>query len=316
MRDKPRGAAPGPHIRVGQSVASGVFGRPTPPTGFPLTVSHVQLRPLLAAWEAQTEERTSATTSPDLGLSTLEVTLSADGVSYPGGDQVTWEMARHIIETPNQCFTIVEGSAQAITLFSPTTSMLRSLMPTSGAPTMLVSGFSMHRIKGTEPWADTQAKAQAVAPITGRVLDTTTGLGYTAILAARSAAEVVTIELDPTGLEVARRNPWSHELFDRPNIQRIVGDAFEVVEEQRESSFDRIIHDPPYMTLAGDLYSEAMYRRLYRVLRKGGRLFHYIGDPRSASGAKTTTGVMRRLEAAGFLRITRRPDAFGVTATK
>jgi len=316
MRDKPRGAASGAHTRAGQRATSGVFGRPTPPVGFPLTVSHVQLRPLLAAWHARPTEEITATTSPDLGLSTQTVTLSVDGVRYPDGERVTWEMARQIIETPNQCFTIVAGAAEAIALFSPTTSMLRSLMPTTGAPTMLVSGFSMHRIKGTEPWADTQAKAQAVAPITGRVLDTTTGLGYTAILAARSAAEVVTIELDPTGLEVARRNPWSHELFDRPNIERIVGDAFEVVARQRESSFDRIIHDPPYLTLAGDLYSEEMYRRLYRVLRKGGRLFHYIGDPQSASGARTTTGVLRRLEAAGFARITRRPDAFGVTATK
>jgi hypothetical protein len=282
------------------------------------------MRPLLAAWEARTAalaedaEKTPlvAATSPDLGLSTLTVALSAEGVSYPSGERLAWEVARRIIATPNQCFTIADGAAQAIASFSPTSGMLRSLMPTTGAPTMLVSGFSMHRIKGTEPWADTQAKALAVAPITGRTLDTTTGLGYTAIMAARSAAEVVTIELDPTGLEIARSNPWSHELFDRPNIQRIIGDAFEVVAEQHEASFDRIIHDPPYLTLAGDLYSGEMYRRLFRALRKGGRLFHYIGDPRSASGAKTTTGVMRRLEAAGFQRIARRPDAFGVTATK
>jgi len=127
---------------------------------------------------------------------------------------------------------------------------------------------------------------------------------------------VVTVELDPVGLEIARLNPWSHELFDRPNIQHITGDAFEVVAEQREASFDAIIHDPPYLALAGELYSEEMYRRLHRALRRGGKLFHYIGDPQSASGARTTAGVIRRLEAAGFGRVTRRPDAFGVTATK
>jgi hypothetical protein len=181
---------------------------------------------------------------------------------------------------------------------------------------MLVSGLSMHRIKGTEPWADSQTKAQAVAPLSGRTLDTTSGLGYTAILAARTATEVVTVELDPTGLEIACGNPWSHELFDRPNIQRIIGDAFEVAAEQPAASFDCIIHDPPYLSLAGELCSEEMYRRLLRVLRKGGRLFHYIGDPQSASGGRTTAGVMRRLAAAGFQHITRRPDAFGVTATR
>ncbi len=296
---------------------TGVFAIPSATTGYPLTVSHVQLAPLLVAWEANTEPTCSATTSPDLGLSTVEVTLTTTGLIYPSGEHLTWEVARSIIDSPNQCFTVDSGgAATAIASFSQTSGMIRSLMPTTGAPTTLVSGFSMHRIKDTEPWADTAAKIRAIAPVTGRVLDTTTGLGYTAILAARSAREVVTIELDPTGLEIARANPWSHELFDKPNIERLVGDAFEVVAEQRESSFDRILHDPPYLKLAGELYSEEMYRRLYRVLRPGGKLFHYIGDPRSSSGAKTTAGVMRRMEAAGFQRITRRPDAFGVTATK
>lgn len=319
---RPSGHANRPPTQAGQAgqvaQTSGAFAIPSAPSGYQLTVSHAQLRPLLALWDVTVtaDESVTATTSPDLGLSHVTVTLTQAGARYPGGELVTWEAARRIISTPNQCFTIIEGVAQAIAIFSPTSGMLRSLMPTAGAPTTLVSGFSMHRIKGTEPWADTQAKVRAIAPITGRTLDTTTGLGYTAILAARSASEVVTIELDPTGLEIARSNPWSHELFDRPNIQRIVGDAFEVATEQREASFDCIIHDPPYMTLAGDLYSEEMYRRLFRVLRKGGRLFHYIGDPRSSSGAKTTAGVMRRLESAGFQRITRRPDAFGVTATK
>lgn len=303
-----------PATRVAR--ATGLFGWPAPPVGYPLTLSHVQLRPLLAAWEAAPGEELVASATPDLGLSEVAVRLNAQGVMFPGGECVTWETTRRIIATPNQCFTIAGGEAQAIARFSETTNMLRSLMPTSGAPTTLVSGFSMHRIKGTEPWADSQAKALAVAPISGRTLDTTTGLGYTAILASRSASEVVTIELDPTALEIARQNPWSHELFERPNIRRIVGDAFEVVAEQRESSFDCIIHDPPYMTLAGELYSEEMYRRLYHVLRRGGRFFHYIGDPRSASGTRTTAGVIRRLEAVGFTRITRRAEAFGVVAVK
>ncbi len=303
------------------SSPSGVFARPTPPTAYPVTVSHMQIAPLLeACFQRQVERAASGdvvevTTSADLGLSPVIVTLSAEGIRYPTGERLPWDTARSIADSPNQCFAIEGDAVQAVARFSPTTNTLRSLMPTSGAPTTLVSGFSMHRIKGTEPWADSVAKARAVAPITGRTLDTTTGLGYTAILAARSAAEVVTIELDPTGLEIAQRNPWSHELFDQPNIQRIVGDAFEVVAEQPAASFDRIIHDPPYLSLAGELYSEEMYRRLFRALRKGGRLFHYIGDPRSASGARTTAGVLRRLEAAGFQRITRRPDAFGVTAT-
>ena len=69
------------------------------------------------------------------------------------------------------------------------------------------------------------------------------------------------------------------------------------------------------MALGGELYSGAFYRELRRVLSRNGRLFHYIGDPDSAYGRNTTRGVMRRLQEAGFTRITRRPEAFGVVAT-
>jgi len=81
--------------------------------------------------------------------------------------------------------------------------------------------------KGTDPYRDTRQKIRAVSPLRGRVLDICTGLGYTAIEAAKTAEEVVTIELDPTALEVARLNPWSRPLFDNPRIRQIVGDAFE-----------------------------------------------------------------------------------------
>jgi predicted methyltransferase len=64
----------------------------------------------------------------------------------------------------------------------------------------------------------------------GQVLDTATGLGYTAIEAAKTAAHVTTIELDPTALEVARCNPWSQALFDNPKIMQRIGDSFDVAE--------------------------------------------------------------------------------------
>jgi predicted methyltransferase len=300
-----------------------LYARPKPPAGFPVVVSHIQIAPLAALYDERSPgaESLELETSADLGLSTVTVTLDEDGLHYPDGSTLAWPDARHIMATPNQCFEVTrevmrEGALEAIARFSETTYALRSLMPTAGAPTMLVSGFSMHRIKGTEPWADTQAKIHALGAVTGRVLDTTTGLGYTALMAARAASAVVTVELDPVALEIARRNPWSSELFTRPNIERRTGDAFDIVAELPASGYDRILHDPPYLSLAGDLYSEEMYRRLYRVLRAGGTLFHYIGDPRSQSGARVTAGVIRRLEAAGFQSIRRQPAAFGVTAMK
>jgi predicted methyltransferase len=200
-----------------------------------------------------------------------------------------------------------EGEARKIQFFSETTGRSLSLYPTTGAPTMLVSGIPMHRIKDTDPHRDTLEKIRAVKPVLGRVLDTTTGLGYTAIEAAKTATEVITVELDPAALEVARHNPWSQALFTDPKIKQRVGDSFEVIQEFETGMFTRILHDPPVISLAGDLYSGAFYAELWRVLRSGGKLFHYVGDPESKSGKNVTAGVMRRLEQAGFREIRKAP---------
>jgi predicted methyltransferase len=141
-------------------------------------------------------------------------------------------------------------------------------------------------------------------------------LGYTAIEAARTAEQVVTIELDPAALEIARLNPWSQALFDSPNIVQIIGDSFEEVQDLETESFARIIHDPPVFKLAGQLYSGAFYRELHRVLQRKGRLFHYVGNPDSKSGRNMTRGVMRRLRETGFSQVSPRPKAFGVVARK
>ena len=274
-------------------------------------LSYVQARPLLAAHTAGHER---ADLSLDLGLTSSQVGFSSDGVALPSGDTLAWSEVERIARAENVCFIIEACAAREIRVFSDHTNWLRSLMPTSGAPTMLVSGIAMHRIKETEPHRDTLAKIATIAPFTGRVLDTATGLGYTAIEAARTADEVITVELDPAGLEVARLNPWSRDLFVNPRIHQIIGDVCEEILKFPDQAFDRIVHDPPMFTLAGELYSGAFYAQLKRVLRRKGRLFHYIGDPDSQSGRRTTAGVMRRLRETGFTRVIRHPEAFGVVA--
>ncbi len=120
---------------------------------------------------------------------------------------------------------------------------------------------------------------KSITPIVGRVLDTATGLGYTAIEAAKTAEQVVTIELDPVALEIARLNPWSQTMFDNPKILQIIGDGFEEVQKLMTGSFSRIMHDPPSFSLAGELFSGTFYQELCWVLQRGARMFHYIGDP-------------------------------------
>ncbi len=289
------------------------------PTYPSIVLSHYQAEPLL---RARQEGRTSVAVSPDLGVSQVEVSIEPEGVLFPDMQRVGWDDIERIRESRGSgrltgaCYVVEDGGISRIEVYSEEFGRYYSLMATEGAPTMILAGFPMHRIKGTDPHRDTLEKIRAAAPVTGRVLDTTTGLGYTSIEAARTAREVITIELDPAVLQLCRQNPWSRALFENPRIVQLVGDSFDRVREFQEEEFDRIIHDPPSFSLAGQLYSGEFYRELYRVLRRNGRLFHYIGDPESKLGNRVTRGVVRRLQESGFKRVVPRPQAFGVLAFK
>jgi predicted methyltransferase len=278
-----------------------------------LVLSYLQTNPLLAA---RLSGQPTAMLSSDLGLTQSEVRLSSSHVEFTDGRQVSWDQIEEVNATPAVCFMLEGGHLRKLQLFSEVTNRFCSLLPTSASPALLVAGFPMHRIKGTDPQRDTLTKIQAIAPVTGHVLDTATGLGYTAILAAHSAGAVITVELDPAVLVLARQNPWSQALFDNPRIVQRVGDTAEVIQEFEAGSFDRIVHDPPTLSLAGDLYSGEFYVELCRVLRKGGRLYHYLGDPSSHLGQRTGKGVRRRLLEAGFGRIRPAHAAFGLVAYK
>jgi predicted methyltransferase len=254
--------------------------------------------------------------SPDLGLSTVEVRIEPEGIHFPSGRMLSWQDADKILKSKMGCFQLLEDGVQKIQAFSQTTGRAVSLMPTAGAPTMLLAGFPMHRIKDVDPLQDTRLKIGALNPRGGLALDTATGLGYTAIALARRVDRVVSIELDPAVVDVARRNPWSRELFHDPKIERRIEDAYEAIEQFESSSFDWLLHDPPTFRLAGDLYSRDFYREMLRVLKSGGKIFHYVGDLASRSGRSVGGGVVQRLREAGFIRVKRRFDAFGVVASK
>jgi predicted methyltransferase len=234
----------------------------------------------------------------------------------PGGQWLAWDSIERVSQNESICFAVEGDDAKKIQRFSESFNRFYSLMPTARAPTLLVSGIAMHRIKGIDPHQDTLKKTRTLAPITGRVLDICTGLGYTAVEAAKTAEQVITIEVDPTVLEVARLNPWSRQLFGHPCIRQIIGDAYEEIVAFESESFFRIIHDPPVFSLSGDLYAGEFYQHLMRVLSRKGRLFHYIGDLDSRLGRNVAKGVVRRLQEVGFSRVVRKPGAFGLVAYK
>jgi len=276
-----------------------------------VTLSHYAAHALLTAHRQQLDR---AQISLDLNRTVAMVILAPAGVQVADDMLLTWPQIELIAADDAGCYVWTLAGIDKIQAFSEETQRVYTLYPTTGAPTMLISGIPMHRIKGTDPQQDTQQKLRALGRVAGHVLDTCTGLGYTALALAQHAAQVTTVELDPVVHTIIRQNPWSCELFDASTITPLVGDVGELIEGFADAAFDAILHDPPMFSLAGELYSLVFYRQLHRVLRRGGRLFHYIGNPESRSGATVTRGVIKRLGEAGFQRVQARPQAFGVTA--
>ncbi len=167
------------------------------------------------------------------------------------------------------------------------------------APTIEINGIRMHRTKWTDPWTDAGVKVAKAGVREGdNVLDVCTGLGYTALRAMKTGAHVTTIEIDENVIELARINPWSDGLED---ADIIMGNAVDVVPTFDDESFDVVIHDPPRLARAGELYSTEFYSELLRVLKPGGTLVHYVGSPGARyRGKDVPAGVAKRLTRVGF----------------
>lgn len=278
-----------------------------------IVLSHYQALRIIAGFKAGS---TQLEVSLDLNRTRTQISLDESGMRLPDGQILAWEHVEEIGGTVNACFLVEQGEIRKIQLYSEDMNRFYSLYPTERAPTMLLSGIPMHRVKNIDPIEDTERKMKTTAPVTGEVLDICTGLGYTAIAAARAASHVTTIEIDSTVLELCRHNPWSRELFDNPKIDQKIGDAAELIATLADGRYSRIFHDPPTFKLAGQLYSREFYGQLFRVMKRGARLYHYIGDLDSATGRVVTKGVVKRLQEAGFTSVERRAEAFGVIVSR
>lgn len=254
--------------------------------------------------------------SLDLGCTLCTVTMTEHGVELGAELSLSWDDLAYIAKHQNLCFEVHADGLVPIRAFSEQLGRSYQLMPTEHEPALLIAGFVMHRFRDVSPATGACAMVKAVIPFKGRLLDTATGLGYSAIEAAKFASQVVTIELDPVATQMARRNPASGGLFDNPRIERMIGDSAELIKTLPAEHFAALVHDPPAINLAGQLYSAEFYAQAWRVLQRGGKMFHYVGDPNSASGGRTTKGVVRRLQDAGFKRVVPKPQAFGVLASK
>ena len=99
-------------------------------------------------------------------------------------------------------------------------------------------------------------------------------------------------------------NPWSPDpdaVESGGRLQLAHSDVSHAIEGIADASVDALLHDPPRFGIAGELYSQVFYDQLARVLRKGGRMFHYTGTPNKlTSGRDVPREVAARLEKAGF----------------
>lgn len=253
--------------------------------------------------------------SLDLGLSEVSVAVGDDHVELPDGSVIDFSDLRRIEDRNNAVFFPEEGALYMVAISDD---HFYKLVPTEGAPTIEVDGIRMHRTKETMPDIDASEKIEVLAIRGGRVLDTCTGLGYTAQAALERGADlVVSIERRPEVLHIAEVNPWSRGIFEDHRIHLMLGDAHVTLDGLPPGFFDYAVHDPPRLSLAGHLYGQEFYAKLLQILRGGGRLFHYTGEPGSRQRRiDLRRGVMRRLRQAGFEKIVYHERVLGVTCRK
>ena len=244
------------------------------------------------------EGRDFVTLSPDLNLSQCRVELADSQLSLCGLTFTLDELQTIFKGTSASIFLLERGTMKKLEISAD---KFYKLYPTVNAPSLEINGVRMHRTQQIDPWEDSRRKVAHIVRKGDKTLDTCSGLGYTAVWAMKMGArQVISIEKDANVIELRKLNPHSAQIND-PRIETIPGDAAELIVDFQPEEFDSIIHDPPRFALGGELYSFDFYTQLYRVLKPGGRMLHYVGNPYSKGrGRKFIQGILRRLKEAGF----------------
>lgn len=183
---------------------------------------------------------------------------------------------------------------------------LIKLVPTEwGAPTFEIDGIKMLPTAKESPFEDARRKVALVEPRGKVLLDTCGGLGYFAACCLESGvARIHSFEKNADVLWLRTLNPWSPDPDEPTNggrLQLTHADVSQAIAQVADASMDALLHDPPRFGIAGELYSQVFYDQLARVLRRGGRLFHYTGSPNKlTSDRDVPREVAKRLDKAGF----------------
>ena len=277
-----------------------------------MIITHFQADELFQARQKNLKE---LEISLDLNLTKSKIRIADNFFIFPDNQKLNELQLKKIIKKDTVCFLIKNNEPVKIQLFSNETNKFYKLVPAADAPTVEISGIRMHVTKGMTPMQDTQKKIESISPINGMVLDTCMGLGYTAILSSKSADFVMTCEKDENVIEIAKFNPWSRELFENRKISILKTSILDEIKIFKSNMFDAVIHDPPRLSLASELYSLEFYKQLFRVLKQNGKLYHYTGSPGSKNRKINLAGnVSKRLKQVGFKNIEK--VHYGLTTKK
>ncbi len=233
----------------------------------------------------------------DFGLKEAEVKISDD---YFLINKCKIPLKEKVKE--NFCYLVKRNKLLPVAFFSKKRNRFYKLLPTADLPTLCIGSVPMHKIKESSPLKDVYNKIRFLK-IRGKVLDTCCGLGYTAIFASQNAEKVYTFEEDENVVFLAKLNPIKDNLFKNEKIIFKKADVFKEIKKFPNEFFDCIIHDPPTFKLAPLLYSLEFYNELYRVLKKGGDLYHYSPLPQKTKGKDFSKTIEKNLKRAGFKRI-------------
>lgn len=117
--------------------------------------------------------------------------------------------------------------------------------------------------------------------------------------------------LFPPYLPLVTRGP---PVADTWQVTRLLGDATELLPQLPSDYFGLVMHDPPANSMSGELYSAQFYAELHRVLKDGGSLYHYVGDPASKASGKLFKGILERMRSVGFTEVKTVSAAYGIVA--
>ncbi len=243
--------------------------------------------------DAQRANKNTITCSLDLARTQIDVKI----------DSTHWSVLGHQYPYLPQCKerTIYYWNETAFEPAARYTQSLIKLIPTEwGAPTFEIDGIKMLPTAKISPYDDAQRKVKLIEPKGKVVLDTCGGLGYfAACCLQQGASQIQSYEKNSDVIWLRSINPWSPMTSDGFTLTQ--GDITEHIINLGDHSVDCILHDPPRFGIAGELYSQAFYDQLARVIKPRGKLFHYTGTPNKlTTGRNVPNEVSKRLMNAGF----------------